>query len=218
MAVIVREQEWEVDTRLSDLDLSVAFLRQVGEAALRARESCSPLHPPTFAGTSAWAAGVLTLRLLAMPEGFRAADPGNFSMTINDAKRFYIVVATGDDHCGYRSGKEPSTKTPKGFKTQEAVRSQLSLFPDMPPAKAEQESDVTGYLGFWLLFNFRHREVHIELSAPSDIEGGKILGWHERNIIPKVTFDPDVTLIDPTDAPGGDGFAPDFDIPVKRIA
>jgi len=215
VAEIVRTEEWQVDGRLLELDLSVAILRQVGEAALRARESCSPLHPPTYPGTAAWGASVLTLRTLALPRGFRAADPGNFSMTINDAKRFYIVAATGDEHSGYYSGRDPSTKTPKGLKTQQAVHRQFALWPDADAETMAREGGVEGYLGMWLLLNFRHREVHIELSAPSEIRRGKIVDWHERNIVPSVTFDPEASS---HDAPGGDGFGPDFDIPVQRIA
>ncbi len=215
MAAIVRVQEWEVGTRMREIGLTLDIPRHVGEAALRAREGCSPLHPPTFPGTAAWGAAVLTLRTLTLPRGYRAADPGNFSMTINDAKRLYIVVATGDEHSGYFSGKEPSTKMPKGLKTQQAVRRQFSLFPEATPAKVEEQVGVAGYLGLWLLLNFRGRVVQMELSAPSDIVDGKMVGWHERNIIPSVAFDPDAAAINPED---GDGFGPDFDVPVQRIA
>lgn len=216
--MIVRQKEWEVDTRLQELDLSVELLRSVGEAALRARANCSPLHPPTYPGTVSWGEAVLSLRTQALPLGFRAADPGNFSMTINDRGRFYIVVATGDERSGWVSGKLPSTKMPKGLKTQEAVRRQLSFLPEVAPARVEKQGGVLGYLGFWLLFNFSHREVQIELSAPSDIQRGKIVDWHERNIIPSVKFDPDAVSVDQTGGPATGGFAPDFDIPVQRIA
>jgi hypothetical protein len=215
VAEIVRTENWQVDARLRELDLTVGLLRQVGEAALRARASCSPLHPPTYPGTAAWGASVLTLRTLAIPRGFRAADPGNFSMTINDDKRFYIVAATGDEHAGYYSGRDPSTKTPKGLKTQQAVRRQLTLWPEAETEEAKRQGGVEGYFGMWLLLNFRNREVQIELSVPSEIRRGKIVDWHERNIIPAVRFDPEAASINP---PEGDGFAPDFDVPVQRIA
>lgn len=210
--MIIRKEAIDVEARLLAMDLDTTVLGQVGEAALRARENSSPLSPPTFPGTAGWAASVVMLRQLCLPRGFRAADPGNFSMTINDDKRFYIVASTGDEHAGHQSHKLPSTKTPKGMKTSEAVRRQLAFWP-APDEHEKALFGLEGYTGFWLLMNFGLRSVHLELSSPAQIEGGKIVDWHERIILPSISFGPEGDFIAPKD---GD-FGPDFDVPVKRI-
>jgi hypothetical protein len=214
MTDILRTKPWDVEHRLQELGLSTAGLHEVGRAAYRARANCSPLHPPTFPGTAGWAAGVFTLRDKYLPQGWRFADPGNFSMTINDKRGIYIVVATGDENSGRPIGKTPTTKTPKGMKTEAAVRRQGEFWPDAVPKEEEAELGVDKFTAYWLLLNFSERSLLIELSSPSDIEGGKITAWHERIILPPIDFDTSGKLV--ADGPSG-GFAPDAEVPVERI-
>ena len=135
-------------------------------------------------------------------------------MTINDERMIYVVVATGDENSGRSVGKTPTTKTPKGMKTEAVVRRQSDLWPEAIPADAVSLGGVEKYTAFWLLLNFTERQVLIELSSPSDIEGGKITAWHERIILPWIDFDPSAKAA--VDDPDG-GFLPDIDVPVHRI-
>lgn len=209
--MILRSQEIEVSDRLSELGLSLKGLNEVTLAGFRARASCSPLHPPTFPGTAAWAASVHTLRSIFLPHGWRAADPGNFSMTINDERRVYIVCATGDENSGFTVGKTPTTKTPKGLRTEVAVKRQAEFWPEEIPAEEKLAGGVTGYTAYWFLLNIVGRKIYAELSSPADIQRGKIIAWNERNVLPVRDLD---LPLDDTDS----GFTPDFDIDVKRIA
>lgn len=210
---VLRTKPWEVGARLRDLGLTVDVLREVALDGFRARQSAGPLFPPTFPGTTAWAHCVNGLRSRLLPQGWRAADPGNFSMTISDLRRIYIVVATGDENAGLPFGELPSTKTPKGMKTEDAVRRQGSFWPDddtATPAFCGTEN----YVGFWFLLNLSGRTIFTELSAPSDIQDNKICDWAERNVLPKIDLD-DTPLSRPDET--DDPFGPQVEVPVKRI-
>ena len=212
---ILRIKDWEVSHRLEELGLDLEGMQSVSRAGYRARIGCSPLHPPTFPGTSAWAACVHGLRSQYIPAGWRFADPGNFSMTINDDRRVYVVCATGDEASGKMIGRTPTTKTPKGQRTELAVKRQGELWPDAVPDDAAVAGGVDGYTAFWFLLNIEGRRIYSELSSPSEITRGKITSWSERNILPVI--DLDETPIVGTRGPV-DGFTGDFDVPVQRIA
>jgi hypothetical protein len=219
MTNILRTKDWDVEQRLRELDLSIAELHAVGRAAYIAKADCSKLHPPTYPGTAAWATAVLTLRDKKLPHKWRYSDPGNFSVTINDRGRFYIVVATGDQLAGRSHGKEPTTKSPKGMKTEAAVAAnrQMSLFPEAIPEEVLLDAELGTYQAFFLLLNISDRQVYIELSSPSDMDKGKIVGWDERIILPPLDLDPTTGLTKGGDG-SGNGFAPDVDVDVQRIA
>lgn len=213
--LVLRAKEWEVSQRLRELGLDLEGMQSVSRAGYRARVGCSPLHPPTFPGTSAWAACVHGLRSQYIPAGWRFADPGNFSMTINDALKIYIVCATGDEASGKLIGRTPTTKTPKGQRTEIAVKRQGELWPEAVPEDAAVAEGVGGYTAFWFLLNIEGRRIFSELSSPSEIQRGKITSWSERNILPVIDLD-DSPIVG-TRGPR-DGFTGEFDIPVQRIA
>lgn len=215
MRQILLSDERDVAARLSELDLTIEELQEVGRAAYLSKLSCSPLHPPTFAGTSAWAAGVYTLRDQKLSDGWRMRDPGNFSITINDNRRFYIVVATGDQFAG-KFGKGPSTKSPKGLKTEAAVAAtrQLSLFQDEVYEELQRDAELAKYRAWFFLLNIEETSVFMELSSPLEMVKGKIIGWSERIIVPALSGEPiqGIGSEDPTN-----GFSPDIEIDVQRV-
>jgi hypothetical protein len=220
MTVILRKDATDVETRLRDFGLSITEIHDVARAAYIAKAGCSPLHPPTYPGTAGWAAAVYTMRDKKLPHGWRRADPGNFSITINDANRFYIVVATGDQLAGRSIGKAPTTKSVKGMKTEAAVAAtrQLTLFPDKAFDELKLNAELANYCAWFLLLNIVEGHVFIELSSPSEMAKGKITSWHERIIIPPLSSDPSIEGRD-AGTPGDAGdFAPDVDIDVQRIA
>jgi len=217
MTEILRKDAVDVETRLRELDLSIAELHEVARAAYVAKAGCSPLHPPTYPGTAGWAAAVYTMRESKLPQGWRRADPGNFSITINDAGRFYVVIATGDQLAGRSIGKPPTTKSPKGLKTEAAVRAtrQLTLFPDEAFEALKRDAELAGYKAWFLLLNIAEGEVLLELSSPMEMTNGKISSWHERIIVPGISFDPSLKGVGEGD---GGGFTPDIDIDIQRVA
>ncbi|MBS3927197.1 MAG: hypothetical protein KGZ65_00650 [Sphingomonadales bacterium] len=136
-------------------------------------------------------------------------------MTINDARKIYIVCATGDEASGKLIGRTPTTKTPKGQRTEIAVKRQGELWPEAVPDEAAVAGGVGGYMAFWFLLNIEGRRIFSELSSPSEIRKGKITSWSERNILPVIDLDD--SPIAGTRGPR-DGFTGEFDIPVQRIA
>lgn len=220
VTVILRKDERDVEQRLRELDLSIAELHEVARAAYVAKAGSSPLHPPTYPGTAAWAAAVYTMRDKKLPHGWRHADPGNFSITINDAKRFYVVIATGDQLAGRSIGRAPTTKSPKGMKTEAAVAAtrQLTLFPDKAFDELQLNAELASFRAWFLLLNIVDGHVFIELSSPSEMERGKISSWHERIIVPPLSGDTSTMELGKDDPDRGDGFAPDVEIDVQRIA
>jgi hypothetical protein len=219
MARLMHSSEPDVRTRLQDFGLSIEELHQVARAAYVAKADCSPLHPPTFPGTAAWATAVLAFRDMKLPEGWRAADPGNFSVTINDAGQFFVVIATGDDDAGRAHGREPTTKSTKGMKTEAAVAAnrQMSLFPAEIPSEVLAESHLSKFKAWVLLLNIDGTTVYIELSSPSGMEKGKIVEWDERIIVPPLTLGLAGGDNSPGNGPISGVFAPDVDVDVQRI-
>ena len=217
MQHVVRTNELDVAARLAELDLTIEELQEVGRAAYFAKLSCSPLHTPTFGGTSGWAAGVYTLRDQKLSHGWRMRDPGNFSITINDPGRLYVVVATGDQLAGKPFGKAPSTKSPKGFKTEAAVAAtrQLVLFPDESYEELKLDAELVNFRAWFLLLNIEVNSVFVELSSPAEMIKGKIVSWSERIIIPALSGEP-IHGTGKDDVTGG--FSPDIEIDVQRVA
>jgi hypothetical protein len=100
----------------------------------------------------------------------RRSDENNYSVVIDDKRKFAIAVATGDEATGIAEAA-PSTRALKGISYQLAVVSNqftLNLFPEELP---EPPAVVTTYeKGTWILLMHRSRkEVRCELSLPSSI-------------------------------------------------
>jgi len=203
----------DVRRRLFELGLTIEIVQEVARAAQLAKTNCSPNDPPTFPGMAGWAHATRHLRELLSPAGWRKDDPSNFSMTINDERRLYIVVATGDDFAGREGADDPRTKAPKGQWTEEAVSNnqQLELFPDSIPEHIRMRSETAGYTAWYLLIVVTADDIRAELSRPLDMVGGKIAVWAERIILPPFDFGPPGVFVEPTD------FGPDFDPDVRRI-
>jgi hypothetical protein len=213
MAAVLYIKPHDVRHRLADLDLTVEIVQDVGRAARIAKTGCSPNHPPTFRGTAAWANAIKHLRDVLIPLGWRRDDPANFSMTINDKRRIYIVVATGDNLAGIEGPGDPRTKTAKGVWAEEALNlnRQLDLFPEAIPEHIRMRPEAAGYVAWYLLIVVSAEQIRVELSRPLDMVGDKVAVWAERIILPTFDFGPGDVEADPTD------FGPDFDPDVRRI-
>jgi hypothetical protein len=211
MAAVVRSKAQEVRQRLDALGLTPEVLYEVARAHRLARTNCTPNDPPILPGFLAWAHANRKLRELLIPLGWRKDDPGNFSMTISDEKRLYLVIATGDRFTGRLADADPQTKNPKGVRTAEAVKAnrQLDLFPWTIPEEAKKAAETAYYQAWWLLIDADPDASYIELSCPHEMNGGQIVDWAERIILPPIGGTaPEATP---------DDFGPDFDPPVGRI-
>jgi len=183
---------------------------------VRSRASqCTPNDPPFIPGTEAWRFVVRTLRDELVPTGsWRKADPANFSLIINDARKISIVVASGDAFTR-REDSSPKTKHLKGLFTEAVIiRNKFfgGLFPQSLSEELRIAVAVLEYPTWILLIHITDDEVRAELSYPDEIKEGQIVSWKERIFIPEAADDPGA-LINPAKNP-----EPDIDVPVRRKA
>lgn len=216
MSAIVRVEASDVRTRLAELGLEEAPLRDVVRRGYLAFISCTPNHPRLIPGIMAWGETVRALREYTVPLGWSRSDENNYSVVIDPAGRLAIAVATGDDGTG-RIDANPSTKAPKGPSTTNAIivnQLQLSLFAEPEPDPAPVIEDSAEDRVTWILLVRRTAgEVRCELSLPYSMgTGGHIDEWRERILLGSVQLDGD--LVDITPPPT----QPDITIDVKRKA
>src|SRR6266446_667956 len=120
MPTIIHDTPAAAMRRLADLGVSLEALQRAVAAGHAARISCTPNDPPNIPGTHAWSYTVRTLREELCPLGWRKADPGNFPLVINDARKINIVVESGDALTHQAHGS-PRTKSLKGLYTEAAI-------------------------------------------------------------------------------------------------
>jgi hypothetical protein len=216
----VSHEMWEVISRLDELGLKVAPLREAVRRGYVATASCTANHPPLMRGIIGWGEIVCALREHLTPGGWRACDDNNYALVIDPSGKVAIAVATGDEGTGIREAS-PSTKSPKGPQTESAVISNqlqltLDLFGDQDIATesshgldlANKDSRITWYL----LVHRSQNELRCELSRPAEInDDGRITGWTERIILDSLPLDHDTVEVTPP-------VQPDLEITVKRRA
>ncbi len=213
MPVLVYQHSFDARRRLAELGVGVEAVMKAVKAGQVARWTCTENDPPFIPGTEAWRFVVRTLREELVPRGWRKADPGNYSLIINDDRKINIVVATGDQLTRVYPGS-PRTKSLKGLYTEAAIiRNNLQddFFPETVADELRQVVAILNYPVWILLIHIFEDVCRAELSLPSKIDG-TVVEWAERIFIP-----------DDDDLGGAgrmpeDEFGPDFDVPVKRRA
>jgi hypothetical protein len=215
MPVAIYEHPFDARRRLAELGVSVEAVIKALQAGQLARLSCTDNDPPFIPGTEAWRFVVRTLREELVPTGvWRKADPANFSLIINDARKINIVVASGDVLTRCRNG-DPKTRHLKGIFTQAVIirNKQIGgLFPEIVSEELRVAVSVLEYPTWILLICITDDEIRAELSYPDQIEGGQIVSWKERIFIPDTPDDPGAVINPIEDAD------PDIDVPVRRKA
>lgn len=202
--------------RLAELGIAVEALQRAIVAGHVARITCTENDPPFIPGTEAWRYTVVTLRDELCPRGWRKADPGNYSLVINDAKQINIVVASADAFTRRAHGS-PRTKSLKGLYTEAATirnRVEGDLFPETLSEDIRRVATLLEYPTWILLIYITDEEYRAELSLPVVMEDDQITSWEERIFIP----DSSDTSGGERIAPTGDDHGPDIDVPVRRRA
>ncbi len=202
--------------RLVELGVSVEAVQSAVAAGHVARITCTENDPPFIPGTEAWRRTVVTLRDELCPRGWRKADPGNYSLVINDARQINIVVASADA-LTRRSHGSPRTKSLKGLYTEAATirnRVEGDLFPETLAEDVRRVAALLEYPTWILLIYITDEEYRAELSLPVDMEDDQITAWEERIFIPDSSGTSGGEVIVPT----ADDHGPDIDIPVRRKA
>ena len=178
--------------RLAELDLTLDVLDRAGREHLAAYFGCDPHYPRIFPATFAWAEGNHSIRHSLAPR-WKAKDEHNQPLTINEDETIAITALSGDSRTG--THETPSTRSPKGKKTAEAVENnEQAVFEFMaedPTAVAEAVKVPGRSLWIFLTYrDFEKGELRSELSLPKDMgEDGYIESWYERIILPPISFD-----------------------------
>jgi len=202
-------------SRFEQLGVAVEALQRAVIAGHAARISCTANDAPFIPGTEAWRFTLRTLREELGPRGWRNADPGNYSLIINDKKRINIVVASGDSATRLHH-LTPKTKAIKGLYTEAAaVRNRVEgdLFPETLSEDLRRVAASLEYPTWVLLTYITDDEFRAELSLPDFVEDGHIANWAERIFIPDAE-DPFGSRV----TERGPDTGPDIDVPVRRKA
>jgi hypothetical protein len=216
LATIIHDTPAAAMRRLLELGVSVEALQRAIVAGHVARITCTDNDPPFIPGTEAWRFTVVTLRDELCPRGWRKADPGNYSLVINDARMINIVVASGDAFTR-RSHISPRTKSLKGLYTEAATirnRVEGDLFPETLAIDVRRVATLLEYPTWILLIFITDREYRAELSLPVDMEDDQITTWEERIFIPDSAQPSGGEVVTPT----ADDQGHDIDVPVRRKA
>lgn len=228
MAELARsfEQPHERTSQLHSLGLKEATIHEAVLRGFVARQSCTPLDPPSYPGTVQWGETHRAIRLLTVPLEWTPDDSKNYSRIVSPNRMVAVTVATGDGFTGVRSKKgemkiEPRTKYPKGSETTLAVETnvtleQLTLWPQVRSIVKEQTQAGPQRQFLWiLLIATDEHEIRYELARPKgQDEQGRVVSWFERIIFDPVDIDSipsDRRDDDDDDNEGG------LDVPVERI-
>jgi len=215
MACKIYESPAAAASRLAEIGVAIEALQRAIADGHAKRIATSENNAPQMFGTYAWAQTLCTLRDELLPRGWRKADPSNFSLTINDARKINIVVESGDKFTR-RAHASPRTKSIKGLYIEAvALRNRLEtdMFPDTVAEELRRIAALLEYQTYILLIHITDNSYVAELSLPDVVDGNQIVSWKERIFIPD-TDDPFAARKLPSQDQG-DG---EIDIPVRRKA
>jgi hypothetical protein len=215
MVALVQESAAAAHHRLMELGVSIEALQKAIAAGHANRILATPNDPPFIPGTFGWSFTVRTLRDELLPLGWRKADPGNFSLVINDKRKINIVVESGDSAVRKRHIM-PRTKSTKGLYAEAmTLRNKIAndLFPESLSEDLLRVMAILEHPTWVLLIYITDDEYRAELSLPAEMDGDKIVDWQERIFIP----DPEAPF-GSSIRPELDDLGPDIDVPVRRKA
>jgi len=203
------------DVHLARFDLSVALLHErVIAPAQAAARAVSPLAPLGFTGQTRHAVAVSGLRDLLLQLGWERNDDENVARVRHVERRLAIIVATGNALTGLpvsATGRQPSTKWPKGDVTRAAAadNEQLTLFDPADASDGTTPEAHPPFATWYLLLRALEHEVRAELSHPLRVNpAGFIDRWSQRILIRPLANDG--TATDPDF--GDEGDVPDVPI------
>jgi hypothetical protein len=214
-----------IEGRLAELGLTPDIFDRAGREHLAAYFGCDPHYPRIFRPISAWAEGNHSIRHSLAPR-WEAKDENNQPLAINEDGSIAITALSGDQRTG--TDEIPSTRSPKGKKTAEAVeanssQAEFEFVAEQRAAAVAQAVKVPGRQ-LWIFLTFRDfekGELRSELSCPKEIgDDGYIESWWERIIFPPISFDRGSVDIGSQDNPssGNDdgGQSPEITVYIPR--
>jgi hypothetical protein len=211
MTIVARERQ--AHDRLAELDLSYelierALLRADAEANL-----ATDLEPPTAKGITRYNKTNGYLREELVPGGWDYDNSQNFCRTVHPSRTFAIVASSGDDGTGvWIPGQSPSTKYKKGETTVRAVEANAQPALDLGSGFAADEPRITPHAAWYMLYRVAGDQIFVELSFPSEIQGGRIVKWRERIILDPIDRTPSPAMNQQPDKGDGEGYTVDVEM------
>ena len=182
LETVIRKESWDVDARLSDLDLSKAVLIEVVQKAVCARNDSVIFDPINAPGMLAYIYGVRALRELLVPKGWRIGREENIEATYNSNANIRILYQNVDNASG---SIDPKAVSNKGAATQRMINEfQPSLFPEIDQERRKRLAKSQPVTWF-LCVSAIDDDVMAELSCPRAIDGGQFSGFVERIFLVK---------------------------------
>ena len=209
---------------LAKLGLTLDVFDRAGREHLAAYFGCDPHYPRIFRAISAWAEGNHSIRQSLAPR-WKAKDEYNQPLAINEDENIAITALSGDQYTG--TDQIPSTRSPKGKKTAEAVeancyQAEFAFVAEQRAAAIAEAAKVPGRQ-LWIFLTFRdfeRGELRSELSRPKDMgDDGYIESWWERIIFPAIRFDQGSIDSGPDNPNSGNddgGQSPDITVYIPR--
>lgn len=193
--------------------LSRALLRADAEAKLT-----TGLEPPTAEGTTRYAKTVRYIREELVPLHWQFDNYKNFCRTLHPSGAFSIVTSSGDEFTGVHvPGRKPSTKYPKGDLTALAVMQNADQgVLDLGADYAIDIVDPAGLETIWfLLQRVTDQTIYAELSLPTAIQGGLIVDWEERILLPQISRQEPPSSVTVEEPPSGLGDAYNVEVALR---
>lgn len=179
----------DVATALSPIGVTQELLANAVISGFQNAATCTANDPSNFAGVMFWARTTRQLRDELIPEkGWERGNDRNYATVVHPNGNIQIAVAAGDSAVG-NPDMSPTTRTPKGTLTKEAIlRNQMSFF-----FMESERADAVPTRRTWLLLHYVDEdaaEIRLELSLPSIMDDADfIVDWSRRIILAPIPVD-----------------------------
>lgn len=201
-------------SRLARLEgLTIDMIHRAAAVGDQGRREVSRLHRSNYSGTRMQAETFGDLAEQLVTKGWTKPDRKEDILERLHAPsgRFALTVNSGTADVGLVGGT-PSTRHPRGGAGQEAIDTNQGVLFDMPVTQTDNEL-LTWFLLFYVDEGM-DGQINIEVSLPELRQGGRIIAWRERILLPPLQ--PPAGRVAQHGEPAP--VVPDVDVPVFRRA
>lgn len=201
----------DADERLSDFGMTVEIIhRSIGSGDSARRRVMQPVYPSTYPGVTMWAATLASWRkeMLKRQDDYEIGKTRGYETIYCVKRKAAFAVVSGDSYTGIEGPRDPRPTRQKGITTTERVgrnkeASAVAGTPgvqgvliELPPKKLPPDEACETW---FLLVHPAENEVRIEISRPVLMQGGLVIGYSERILLPPVPISGAVAPIAPGD-------------------